>query len=890
MKVDKSADGFVSLPIAQQKIISSCFHPTGTFVALPKDEIEQPVPRRFEQQVLEHPQRLAIKSKRYHWNYDDLNRAANRIAWGILGQQGPGEESIALLLEKDAPLIAAILGILKAGKTYVPLDPHYPRSRIAYILENSLAALILTNHQNSALAEELAQERLPILNIEELSEASSTQNPVCTMTPDTPCWIIYTSGSTGQPKGVPQTHRNVLHFVMNYTNYLHICAEDRLTLLFNASVNGASHDIFTALLVGAALFPFGIQEDGLTELPIWLKDQGITIYTSVPTVFRHFLENLPDGIEFPELRLVRLIGEPVLKKDVDLYKTHFSDECVFVNRLGSTETGSVLFNLIDKNFQSQEDNVPVGYPVEGNEVLFLGESGEELGFGQVGEIAVRSRYLSQGYWRRPDLTEPAFLKKSTPEDESIYLMGDLGYMKPDGCVVCLGRKDFQVKVRGHRIEAAEVESALLEMPEIKEAVAHPRQDMAGEQRLVAYLVVGHGTPPTITELREHLSQKLPEYMVPSYYVYLCSLPSLPNGKVDRKSLPSPDRMRPELSRSYVVPKTPEQKILADIWSKVLGVEKVGIHDSFLELGGDSLLAASMFAEMEKRFDKKLPLSILVQAGTIEQLANILLNVDEAADWSSLVALQPDGSKPPLFFVHGAGGHVLGFTALAQYLGPDQPVYGLEAPGRDGEQDPYDRLADLAAHYLYEIQRVQPQGPYFLGGLCMGGTIAYEMAQQLRRSGESVSLLALLDTPMPASIPQRSKINRSWQQTRRIAERLLTHGRSFLRTPPKKKLGFLIGKIDVAKAMMTPDSPVRRTNQLSAQRYTPQEYPGHVSVFIAKDEPVVYAPDPRFQWESVVTGSVAVFSVPGNQSEMLREPQVKVLAAKLSGCIESASKE
>ena len=407
---------------------------------------------------------------------------------------------------------------------------------------------------------------------------------------------------------------------MNYTNGLRICPEDRLTFLYSFSVNAGAHDSFSALLNGASIYPMDVSEDGLTRVANWLVQQEITIYSSVPTVFRHFLDSLSEVEQFPKLRLIKLVGEPVYQRDVELYKRHFAKGCIFVNRLGSTETGTIRWHFIDKETRINGNMVPVGYPVEDNEILLLNDDGEQLGFNDIGEIAVKSRYLSPGYWHRPDLTQAVFRPDPEGSDERTYRTGDLGHMLPDGCLVHLGRKDDQVKIRGYRVEVDEIEMVLIEHPAIKEAVVVAQADQRGDQRLVAYLVPNTQPAPTITGMRHFLAERLASYMIPSAFVTLDALPLAPNGKVNRRALPEPGSARPELEVAFVAPRTPAEALLAEIWSEVLGLDHVGVDDRFLEFGGNSLLATQIISRIINRFQVELPLRSLFEAPTVASMA------------------------------------------------------------------------------------------------------------------------------------------------------------------------------------------------------------------------------------------------------------------------------
>ena len=610
-----------SLPPEQQAIRDKCFHPTGTFVEFPKEEVETSIPERFEKIVRMYPDRLAVRSAHQELTYFELNNWANQIAHARLAYSDKQEEPIALLLETDAPAIATILGILKAGKMYVPMDTTLPHARLAYILEDSQAGLLITNSTNVRLARELAQSRVPVINLDELDPSLSAENPRASISPHTLTWILYTSGSTGLPKGVVQNHRNVLHYVRNYTNSLHICTDDRLTLLFSFSANAAAHNTFSALLNGASLHPFHVKEEGLARTSAWLRRDQLTIYASAPTVFRLFVETLTADQRFPHLRVIKLMGEAVSKGDVELYRRYFSPECVLINRLGSTETGTIRWFFIDKKIPIDGNVVPVGYPVEDNEILLLDDTGREAQAESSGEIAVESSYLTPGYWRRPELTAGVFMQAGA--GSRIYRTGDMGRMGPDGRLYYLGRKDSQIKIRGHRVEIAEIEMALLNLGTIQAAVVSARKEPSDDYRLVAYLVAKEKPAPTVSKLRRALAGTLPEHMIPATFVVLDALPVAPNGKLDRKALPDARDCTTELDTGYVAPRTVIEAELAQIWAEVLTLNQVGIYDNFFDLGGHSLAAMRVVSQVIKEFQLELPLQSLLQSPTVAEMAAVI---------------------------------------------------------------------------------------------------------------------------------------------------------------------------------------------------------------------------------------------------------------------------
>jgi len=614
----------VKLPPSQELLQAKCFHSTGTFVEFNKDEIEQSIPKRFEEQARKYSNRTAVVTRNQTLTYDQLNQGVDRLAGAILHQRGGRQEPIALLLEQSASAISTILGVLKAGKIYVPLDTTYPQARIEYILEDSQAAVIVTNNRNFSLARELAKHnRCQLLNIDELDASSFVEEPDSSISPDSLAWILYTSGSTGQPKGVVQTHRNVLHDIMNYTNAFHICQVDRLILLTSYSVVDTVRTMYGALLNGASLYPLDVKEEGLTHLADWLNHHQITIYRSFSTLFRHFIDTLDGEQQFPKLRLLYLCGEPVYRKDLELYKRHFSPDCIFVNGIGSTECLTYRWYLMDKKTQVNDNNVPVGYPLEDIEVLLLDDDGKEVAFNEIGEMSVKSRYLSPGYWCRPEVSQVKFLPDPNGGDEWIYRTGDLGLILNDGCLVHMGRKDFQAKIRGYRIEVSEIEAVLVNIDNIKEAVVVLREDRPRDKYLAAYIVPSRQPALSITALRHALAEKLPGYMVPSAFIILDALPLLPNGKLDRQRLPYPDSSRPNLDTPFIVPETSVEQALAKIWAEVLNVNHVGAHDNFFDLGGHSLAATRIVSRVIEHFQVDLPLQSLFQSPTVAEMATVI---------------------------------------------------------------------------------------------------------------------------------------------------------------------------------------------------------------------------------------------------------------------------
>ena len=618
-----------------------CTHP---YVPWTMADVEQSLATRFEQQSAQYPGRLAIKTRTQEITYAELNRIANRLARAIMAH-GPGPEPVCLLLESGIPVLLGMIAALKASKIYVCLDPTYPPATLSYILEDAQTRVLVTNQPNLSLAHSLAGDHLRLVNMDEIDPVLAGDNLDTPAAPGDPAYILYTSGSTGRPKGVVHSHRNVLHNTLRHTNSLHYCAEDRCLLLGSPVSQGVVEGIFPALLNGGTLFPFQLAEGGFAGLRDWLVDQEITAYISVPQVFRQLLASLSGKEQFPHLRIIRLGGDTLLKKDVELFQRHFP-QAILRNGLGGTEAQSFCGYLMDRHTRISGALAPVGYALEGVQVLLLDEEGQAVGCDTVGEIVVKSRYLALGYWRDPQLTRAKFPLDPQGGDEHIYLTGDLGRIRPDGCLEHLGRKDFQVKIRGYRVELHEIEMALLDLDNVKEAVVMAHPDPAGEKRLVAYIVPQQSPPPSTRELRLRLAEQLPDYNVPALFHFLEALPTLPNGKLDRLALPVPGKARPELRQDFVPPRDELEAQLAHIWEEVLHVRPVGIHDDFLDLGGHSLAAAQIIARIIQLWGVELSAQVFFEAPTVARMAQRLAPSDGAAQQNGQNGTPSTDGTPP----------------------------------------------------------------------------------------------------------------------------------------------------------------------------------------------------------------------------------------------------
>jgi amino acid adenylation domain-containing protein len=598
------------------------------------------VVERFAARVVENPKRVALRStmgstmgsSRFTWSYGALNACANRVAYELLfsavwaRQSGAVTETevprIGLMADHDAPLVAGLMGILKAGAAYVPLDPDLPAAVLAGRMQDAGVSALVADELHLDAAHSLVSDTgVPVISIPE--DAVAVSDPVVTIDPEGLAYILYTSGTTGEPKGVVQTHRGVLQQITAYSQGLGLVAGDRLSWLSGFGFDAAVQDIFGALLNGASVCPVSVREAPGSVLMDTVLAAGVTVLHATPTVYRHLLGGeLNCGHDLSGIRLVVLGGETARRSDFELFKSRFSRGTVFVNGLGLTESSVGLQFYADHDTRLPGQVVPVGDAVAGIEVELLDTDGQP---GWYGEITLRGAGVARGYWQRDALTRERFEVFAGEVNGGVraYRTGDIGRRLPDGRIVHVGRLDDQVKVRGYRIELGEIETVLSGHPDVAECVASVDRPPGGEARLVVYVVATAGAEISISALRGHLEAGLPGYMLPQAVEVLAALPRLANGKVDRGQLPAP-RWGRDAEQAYVPARTELEAVLTEIWLEVLEVDKVGVHDDFFALGGHSLLATRLISRVRDRLELEVPLSGIFADPTLEGLAKTVV--------------------------------------------------------------------------------------------------------------------------------------------------------------------------------------------------------------------------------------------------------------------------
>ncbi|HEY9665235.1 MAG TPA: alpha/beta fold hydrolase, partial [Coleofasciculaceae cyanobacterium] len=615
-------------------------------------------------------------------------------------------------------------------------------------------------------------------------------------------------------------------------------------------------------------------------------------------VAQHFEGSLPS------LRLVLLSGDwiPI---SLPVHIQSLGKHIQVISLGGATEASIWSIYYPIETVHPTWKSIPYGKPLTNQQFYILDSHLHPVPIGVAGELYIGGDGVARSYFNRPDLTQERFIPNPFSDrlGDRIYKTGDLGRYLPDGNIEFLGRLDHQVKIRGYRIELGEIEAVLTQHPQVREALVIAREDRPGDKYLAAYVIPEKQQVSCSNELRDFLKQRLPDYMVPAI-VFLEALPLTPNGKIDRRALPALEQRTQESPTTFVAPRNQLELQLAKLWESVLDIQPIGVRDNFFELGGHSLLATRLWIEIEKLTGKNLPLATLFQAPTIEQLANILSQEGWSLSCSSLMVIQPGGTKPPLFCIHVLGRGLQFFRPLVRYLDPEQPVYGLSthAANVDEKQAPPNQVEDLAAFYLKEMQSLQPEGPYFLVGVSFGGEVAFEMARLLVAQGQKVALLALLDSINKYAfqpVAKHEQLRAHWSNLLKfrfayIKKIVLGNIEEF-----NNRLNRRIQKISCKfyQVMGRPlpdglqDFTYEMLNRKAAWEYTPQVYPGRVTLFRASDRAASTSVstrfDPELGWGKLAAGGLEIHDVSGDHLGILEEPHVRGLGEKMRDCIDKA---
>jgi amino acid adenylation domain-containing protein len=859
----------------------------------------------FEEWACRYPDSIALAFDGRLLTYGELNAHANQMA-RYLRAYGVGPETlVATFFERSIEMIVTILGIFKAGGAYLPLDPGYPADRLAYMIEDSAVPLIIAQDKlESRIPSAWAQVVLFESEWRDIKkQADGNLSPVTN--PDNLAYVIYTSGSTGRPKGVLVNHRGLCNLAQAQRRLLSPGPGSHVLQFASLSFDASAWEIVMALCSGATLHLAA--SDDLLPGPMLaetLAREAISHATLPPSA----LELMPDS-ELPDLQTLIVAGEACGPEIV----ARWSRNRVFVNAYGPTESTvcATMWACEDERLSP-----PIGLPLPNARAYVLDAQLTPIPVRHAGEVYLGGENLARGYLRRPGLTAERFLPDPVSGESGarLYKTGDIARYRPDGAIAFIGRGDHQVKIRGHRVELGEVEAALSELKGVRQAVVVARGDAAGASSLAAYVVAYSNAEPIRSidpvALRRRLQQRLPEYMIPSFFVQIDSLPLTPNGKVDRQALSSRGPQSVGSAPVFRPPRDIFEQRLARIWEEVLDVSPIGVDDDFFVRGGHSLLAVRLMAGIEREFGKHLPLAALFKSPSVGQLAAALREKADGPAWSSLVAIQSAGTQQPIFFVPGGGGNVVYLYALARQLKCERPFYGLQALGLNGRSTPHGSIEEMAAAYIAEVQELQPRGPYCLGGHSSGGWVAFEMARQLRGRGEEVEMVIVVDTPAPISRVKTQDVDSDEAlylfKVARLIERwagkdlgisyevlqglsvneqiayLGEHLKGVDILPPEASRVQVLGLVQVFKA-----------STRNCMKYRPQAlYHGDLTLLRATNIHVddtgiqinLISDDDTWGWNQLVDGQVHVRIVPGDHITMLAEPHVGYLARELSTCL------
>ncbi|MBI4524484.1 MAG: amino acid adenylation domain-containing protein [Deltaproteobacteria bacterium] len=900
----------------------------------------------FESQVERTPEAVAVVFEDQQLTYKELNRRANQLAH-YLRKLGVGPEVlVGICLDRSLEMVVGLLGILKAGGAYVPLDPEYPKERLEFMLGDTRAPVLLTEERligelaedrrskpglspwaalriDSAEGLEGGDSRSSILNsrihVVSLETAwdiiiqESEENPANLATADDLAYVLYTSGSTGKPKGVAVPHRAVNRLVI-HTDYVRLEPSDVIAQVSNFSFDASTFEIWGALLHGARLFM--IRTDVVLSPQAFadqIDKQGITTLFLTTALFNLLAAEIPSA--FRKLQHLLFGGEAVDPRWVGEILRHGPPKRL-LHVYGPTETTTFASWFLVETVPQGARTIPIGRPVANTQIYLLDDHLQPVPIGIFGELYIGGDGIARAYLNRPEFTTEKFTPNPFSEKPGarLYKTGDLARYLPDGNIDFLGRIDQQVKVRGFRIEPGEIESLLGQHPKVRKAVVVAREVTPGEKRLVAYVVTDRLKPPATSGLRAFLEERLPDHMVPSLFVMMGELPMSPSGKVDRHSLPAPERDAREIEASYAAPRTAVEQKLARIWADVLGVERIGFHDDFFELGGHSLLAVKLLSRIETEFGVRLPLSTLFQDGRIEQQARLLRYKARPEADGSVVEIKSGDARQPLFLIHLLSGELMSWRPLVQHLRINNAIYGLQPPKENGVTRPFTDLRIMAEYYVNCICELQPRGPYYIAGYSFGGKVALEIAHRLVARGHNVALLAVVDSG-PGSGSDRSISEFAccflyflWNLPRWVIDNLLTTRPSEVLAQARRK-GRAVCKRIARLFTAGPDSAFETDlDEIFGVGYVPDScrlvseahfrawkdhvalpYPGRVTLFRSRTRPLFHSLDLDLGWSRIAQGGVEIRIIPGHHLSIMREPHVQNLAYELQVALDRADK-
>ncbi|UKO99561.1 non-ribosomal peptide synthetase [Nostoc sp. UHCC 0870] len=876
----------------------------------------------FEVQVKDNPNAIALIVGQQQLTYAELNQRANQLAHYLISLEIKPEILVGICIQPSLEMAVAILAVLKAGAAYTLLDP--------VDLKNAPISLLLT------------QNGLPIYDGRVISldtdwpviAAHNSKNPITQVTSANHACVMYLPSLTGPTKSIVLNHSNLVGHSLAIDKTWQLTNRDGVLVFAAKHHHAIIESLFPSWISGATavLQPPNI-ENSIPEFLELIAQQKITV-VNIPTAFWYELVNdlnlspqpLPNS-----LRLVMVGGEKVAQTAYQTWVKLFGEQVQWLNGYGSMETTltATVYSPESATMSiNQKTEIPIGKPIANTQIYILDHLLQPLPIGVPGEIYIGGIGVAQGYGNHPELTTKKFIPNPFEESKGkrLYRTGDLGRYLPDGNIEYLGCSDKQAKINGFRVDLGEIEALINQHQAITQVVV-TAETTPRHQRLIAYIVPQPEQTINSEDLQSFLAHTLPDHLIPSDFVFLESLPLTANGEVNRRALPNPEVLTPQSSLTYVAPHTPVEQQLAEIWAEVLKLERVGIHDNFFELGGHSLLTVPLVSKIEACFGKKIPLSTILSSPTISQLGEFLAPSPKTISNRDVVVLLRAGDKtPPVFLIHDGDGEILLYRSLAYYLQTGTPVYGVQPYDSDGLPIFHTRIEDIASYYIEQIRQVQPQGPYFLGGLCIGGVLAFEIALQLQKQGQKIEMLALLDSA-DVEVPKRTdyfteqRLNRvttmlksntylklheqfiyALKQISQKAVNLTIYESQKLVEQISDRIQLILLSYSLKKDIPLPEFlqslSVRKVLMWAQKRYVPQGMcVGDLLLFRAMKKTSIFdgtsiddtptielVLDPLLGWGKRVTKEVEVHDVPAGHSSMLQEPYVQLVAEKIQAHI------
>ncbi|MFT3764371.1 MAG: amino acid adenylation domain-containing protein [Minicystis sp.] len=890
---DKPLRELPILPAAERAKVTTAWNATAT--PYPHDAT---IATLVSAQAARTPDAIAVSSEGRELTYRALDARANRLARHLRARGVGPETLVGIAVERTEAMVVGLLGILKAGGAYVPLDPTYPRERLAFMAEDAKLGLLITEEKLAGVVPDPAGGVVRIDADWPVITQESADPIEAGVTPESLAYVIYTSGSTGRPKGVQLPHRAVVNFLVSMAKEPGLRATDRLLAVTSLSFDIAGLELWLPLTVGARveIANRATAGDG-GALARRIAEQQITVMQATPSTFRLLIDA---GWKGDGKLKVLVGGEAVPRELVDQLVERAGSVW---NMYGPTET--TIWSCVQP--LAKDAPVLIGKPIANTRVVVLDANGGLSPIGVPGELYIGGDGVARGYLNRPELTEERFVPDpfSDLPGARMYRTGDLVRWREGGALEFLGRLDFQVKIRGFRIELGEIEAVLGQLPGVRQAVVMARDFGAMDKRLVAYLVPADAAaPPALEDLRATLRSRLPDYMVPSSFVVMDAFPLTPAGKVDRRALPAPQDAGTIEAAGLVMPRDEEEVRIAAIWRDVLGLPRVGVTDSFFDLGGHSMLAVRMMDELEKAFGQKIPLVALFESRTVEALAKLVRRGDAGkTEWPAMVPIRPNGTRRPLFLVARPNVNTLGYIALVKQLDADQPVYGLQIqyPEETALGRPYtlEERRAWSTRYLELMKAVQPEGPYLVAGMCEGALIAFDMVRRLEDEGQKIAFFGVFDT-----WPEENTSVR-WLHRVFIYERTLRV--AWLQGPDElyRYLRSRAGRVvRTVLSRVRPKAPIKgpglRPLRAEGSPWDVRMWPGpsfvpprvkaHIDLFRTRKKDYWRIDDPEFGWGSRTAGGVDIHLIGGNHATFMREEHIQLLGRQLRSALDQASEE